>query len=202
LAPLIHLTVGALAGDLGADPVEAIARSTGLWTLNLLFAALAAALLCDLTDRPWLARWWRMAALFALLYASLHGLAYAVFDHSFDWPGIAEDVGRRPFIAVGVIGLALVVPVAAASSGATRLRLERLTYLAAAVAVFHYLWLAKQDIAAPAAYALALCLLLWARTQGLRGGAPVRDSGSRARAVTPAARTLKNQRSSTVRRIG
>lgn len=171
LAPLARLAAETYTGDLGADPVETITRSTGIWTLNLIFATLAITPARKLTGWQWLARFRRMLALFAFFYACLHFMAYLIFDQFFDWAGIALDIGKRPFITVGFICFALLIPLAATSTdsmmrrlgGRRWLRLHRLAYLIAAAAVFHYLWLVKRDIGAPAAYAVILCLLLCAR---------------------------------------
>ncbi|BBL74506.1 sulfite oxidase heme-binding subunit YedZ [Methylomagnum ishizawai] len=180
--PALRLTVGALTGGLGADPVAAITATTGLWTLNLLFATLAITPLRRLTGWHGLGRPRRMLGLFAFFYACLHGAAYLVFEQFFDWAGMLADIGKRPFIAAGCLGFALMVPLAATSTdgmmrrlgGRPWRRLHRLAYLCALAAVLHYLWLVKRDITVPGLYALVLCGLLAARmVRPRRGPVPV-----------------------------
>ncbi len=171
LLPLLRLLIDLLNDELGADPVEAITHSTGDWALNLLLITLTITPLRKLSGWHWLARLRRELGLFCFFYAALHVLAYLLFDQSFEWRGIVQDIGKRPFITAGFLAFVLLIPLALTSTddmvrrlgGRRWLRLHRLAYLAAAAAVFHYLWLVKRDISQPAAYAVALCLLLGAR---------------------------------------
>jgi sulfoxide reductase heme-binding subunit YedZ len=171
LIPLVRLTAAGFSGGLGADPIETITRSTGIWTLNFLFITLAVTPLRKLTGWQWLARLRRTVALYSFFYACLHFAAYLVFDQFFDWPGIAKDIAKRPFIMAGFLSFVLLIPLAVTSTdgmihrlgGRRWQRLHRLIYLIAIVGVFHYLWLVKRDITAPACYIIILCLLLCAR---------------------------------------
>jgi sulfoxide reductase heme-binding subunit YedZ len=171
LIPVLRLSIGALTDDLGADPIEAITRSTGRWALNLLLVSLAITPLRRLSGWQWLVRLRRTLSLFAFFYASLHFLAYLAFDQSFDGAEIVKDVSKRPFIAVGFVCFLLLIPLALTSTdgmirrlgGRRWQRLHRLVYLIAMGAVFHYLWLVKRDITAPAWYAVALGMLFLAR---------------------------------------
>jgi sulfoxide reductase heme-binding subunit YedZ len=171
LIPLLRLVVDGFTGDLGADPVETLTRSTGRWSLNFLFITLAVTPVRRFTGWQWLARLRRIVALYSFFYACLHFAAYLVFDQFFDWPAIVADIGKRPFIAAGFLCFVLLIPLAATSTdgmirrlgGRRWTHLHRLVYFIAAAAVFHYLWLVKRDITAPAIYAVILCLLLCAR---------------------------------------
>jgi sulfoxide reductase heme-binding subunit YedZ len=180
LLPLARLVALGLTGGLGADPAETLTLSTGDWTLNFLFLTLAVTPLRKLTGWQWLARLRRTVALYSFFYACLHLGTYLVFDQFFDWPGILKDVGKRPYIAAGFFAFLLLVPLAVTSTdgmirrlgGRRWQRLHRLVYLIAIVGVFHYLWLVKRDIMAPAWYALVLCLLLCARMMVSRKARP------------------------------
>jgi sulfoxide reductase heme-binding subunit YedZ len=171
LVPLARLMVLGFSGGLGADPVEAVTRSTGTWTLNFLFLTLAVTPLRKLTGWQWLARLRRTVALYSFFYACLHFATYLVFDQFFDWPGILKDVAKRPYIAAGFFAFVLFVPLAVTSTDGMMRRLggrrwqqlHRLVYLIAIAGVFHYLWLVKRDISAPAWYIIILCVLLCAR---------------------------------------
>ncbi len=68
----------------------------------------------------------------------------------------------------GTLGVLSMTPLAVTSTtgwirrlgGRNWQRLHRLIYVSAAAGVVHYWWLVKSDIRAPAAYALALTILL------------------------------------------
>jgi sulfoxide reductase heme-binding subunit YedZ len=113
----------------------------------------------------------RELGLFAFFYAMLHFLTYLVLDQGFDWGTILEDIAKRPFITVGFLALLLLTPLAFTSTTASirRLgyrrwnRLHQLTYLAAALAVLHFIWRVKIDLSQPLIYATVLAALLVVR---------------------------------------
>ena len=72
LIPLAHLAWGFQADELGANPIEAITRGTGDWTLRFLLITLAVTPLRRLTSLHWLIRLRRMLGLYAFFYALLH----------------------------------------------------------------------------------------------------------------------------------
>jgi sulfoxide reductase heme-binding subunit YedZ len=89
LAPLAYLALGAWRGSLGANPIEAVTRSTGVWTLRLLILTLAVTPLRRLTGWNDVIRLRRMLGLFAFFYGSLHLLTYVWLDQFFDWQAMA-----------------------------------------------------------------------------------------------------------------
>lgn len=171
LIPLLRLAAAGLNHELGADPVETLTRSTGTWTLNFLFFTIAVTPLRKLTGWHWLVRLRRMVALYAFFYACLHFATYLVFDQYFDWPGIAKDIAKRPYIAAGFFAFVLLIPLALTSTNGMMKRLggrrwqmlHRLTYPIVIAGVLHYLWLVKRDITYPGLYIIVLCALLCAR---------------------------------------
>ncbi len=170
LLPAALLLAGLLRGTLGADPVAALLWQTGLWALRLLLASLAVTPLQRLTGWRWPIRFRRQLGLFAFFYACLHLAVYAVFDRSLDLAAVWEDIVERPFITVGALAFLLLVPLAATSTRAAVRRLgprwqqlHRLVYLAAGLAVLHYLWLVKADLRPPLIYAAILAVLLLLR---------------------------------------
>jgi sulfoxide reductase heme-binding subunit YedZ len=171
LAPLAYLAIGAWRGSLGANPIETITRSTGLWTLRLMVITLAVTPLRWATGWNDVIRVRRMLGLFAFFYGTLHLLTYLWLDQFFDWSAIAKDVVKRPFITAGFSAFVLLVPLAMTSTAAMiRLmggrawrRLHRLAYVAAALGVVHYWWLVKLDTRPPRNYGILLALLLLAR---------------------------------------
>lgn len=167
LIPLGWLIYGALANALGANPVKAIIHGTGVWTLRLLLLTLLATPLRRMFGWAWPVAVRRMLGLFAFFYAVLHLFTYLLLDQSFDWPAIGHDVVKRPFITVGMLAFALLVPLAATSTNAMarRLgknwkRLHRLAYVVPVLGVVHYYWLVKADVRAPLVYGVLVAILL------------------------------------------
>jgi sulfoxide reductase heme-binding subunit YedZ len=183
LAPFAHLLYGALADTLGANPAEALIRSTGDWTLRMLCLTLAVTPLRQWTNWSALARLRRMLGLFTFFYALWHVLSYAWLDMGFDAAAIAKDIAKRPFILVGFSALTLMVPLAATSFnraiksiGAARWHaLHRAVYAIAVLALLHFFWMraGKNDFAEWSVYAVILGILLgWRLLAWLRTGRP------------------------------
>ncbi|UCF40692.1 MAG: sulfoxide reductase heme-binding subunit YedZ [Gemmatimonadota bacterium] len=173
LAPLGVLVRDALTGGLGANPVEEITHRTGLTAITFLTLTLAVTPASQLLGAGWLVRFRRMLGLFAFTYAVLHFLMYVADQTWLAGQGlslalVAEDVAERPYITVGFSAFLLLVPLAVTSTrgwvrrlgGKRWQRLHQLVYVAAAGAVFHFLWLVKADTRRPALYGGALVLLL------------------------------------------
>lgn len=178
LFPLARLVVLGFTGGLGANPIEFVTRSTGLWTLVILCVTLAVTPLRRLTGVNALLRLRRMIGLFAFFYALLHFTTYFWFDKWFDLPAILKDVFQRPFITVGFAAFLLLIPLALSSprAAARRLgrhwqRLHRLIYAIAVLAILHFWWMraGKHDLALPKLYgAIVLALLGWRVVVALR----------------------------------
>ena len=155
-------------GQLGANPLDFVTRTTGTLTLVFLVLTLSVTPLRRWTGANWLVRLRRMLGLYAFFYGALHLLCYVWFDKWFDPTAIAQDVVRRWFILVGVVAFTSLVPLAVTSTdgmikrlgGKRWQRLHRLTYLAAAAGVFHYYLLVKSDVRKPLAFAAVVALLL------------------------------------------
>lgn len=152
---------------LGADPVAEIEQRLGLWALRLLMATLAVTPLRQLTGQPVLLRFRRMLGLYAFLYACLHLTAYLVLDLRGYWTMIFEEIAKRPYITVGFGAWLLLLPLAVTSTkgwirrlGRNWVRLHKLVYAAAVLAVLHFWWLVKTDVREPALYAAILAVLL------------------------------------------
>jgi len=182
LLPFFWLLYRALADQLGANPQEALIRSTGDWALRFLCIVLAVTPLRLLSKTPSLARFRRMLGLFMYFYALVHFLSYSWFDMGFDVGDIVSDIIKRPFILVGALSLLLLSPLAATSFNAAIKRLgakrwqqlHRLVYGVAGLAVLHFFWMraGKNDFAEVAVYAGILAVLLgWRLRQYLRSRA-------------------------------
>ena len=115
LLPFCWLLYAAVTNGLGANPAEALSRSTGDWTLRFLCGVLAVTPLRIITNTPALARFRRMLGLFVYFYAVLHLLSYSWFDMGFDVAEIAKDIAKRPFILVGFSAFLLLTALALTS---------------------------------------------------------------------------------------
>lgn len=179
LMPFVWLSLQAATDGLGANPQEALIRSSGDWALRFVCIALAITPLRVMSGLSAVARWRRMLGLFAFFYACVHLLSYAVFDMGLDGPDIVRDIIKRPFILVGTLTFLLLLPLAATSFnravrwlGAQRWqRLHRLVYAAALTMLLHFFWMraGKSDFAEVAAYAAIVAFLLgWRLWRALR----------------------------------
>lgn len=170
LVPFGRLVYGAFSNSLGANPIEAITRSTGWWTLLFLMATLAVTPLRRLSGMNWLLRVRRMLGLYAFFYAFSHFVTFVWFDHWFDPAEMLMDVIKRPFITVGFGAFLLLLPLAVTSNntmvrrlGRNWQRLHRLVYAIGLLGVLHYWWLVKRDLTEPVIFAAVLAVLLGAR---------------------------------------
>jgi sulfoxide reductase heme-binding subunit YedZ len=171
LAPLGMLAWQAHAGDLGANPIDHLTDTLGVWALRLLLASLAMTPLRILFGLSWPIGLRRLLGLFAFAYAALHFAVWALVDHYLNWGQMAGDIVKRPYITVGMLALLLLVPLAVTSTsgmvrrlGAARWRwLHRLAYVVAGLAVLHFMWLAKVGVHDPYAYLAILAALLGVR---------------------------------------
>lgn len=146
LLPFCWLLYAAITNNLGANPAEALIRSTGDWTLRFLCVVLAVTPLRVITDAPALARFRRMLGLFVYFYVVIHLMSYSWFDMGFDLPDITKDIIKRPFILVGFSAFVLLTPLALTSFnraikalGAKRWQtLHKLVYGVAGLATLHF----------------------------------------------------------------
>lgn len=189
LVPVACLLYWFWTDDLTANPIDFITDTLGDWALRLLLASLALTPLRIVTGMAWQMTLRRLLGLFAFFYVALHFSVWIGLDHFFAWRQMGADIAKRPYITVGVAALTVLLPLAATSTsgmikrmGAVNWkRLHRLVYVAAALGVLHYIWLAKKVLLAPWIYAGVLALLLL-----IRVWETIRKQRRR-RAATPAA---------------
>ena len=155
---------------LGANPVERLLHELGRWGLKFLLLSLTVTPLRRWTGRNWLLRFRRMLGLFAFFYVVLHFLTYAILDQGLDVAAIIEDVLKRPYITLGMTGLLLLIPLALTSTkgmmrrlGKSWVKLHKLVYVIAIVAVWHFYWQVKLDTLDASIYASVLLVLLATR---------------------------------------
>ncbi len=169
LLPLLKLFVWPALDLAGANPVEFVTRSSGTWALVGLCLVLAVSPLRRLSGQAWLMRLRRSLGLLAFMYALVHLSTWVWLDQWFDLPAMLQDFFRRPFITVGLLAFALMLPLALTSTDAMVRRLgrrwsllHRLVYPAALLGALHYWWHkgGKNDYSEPLIYALIIGLLL------------------------------------------
>jgi sulfoxide reductase heme-binding subunit YedZ len=171
LLPLGVLAYRAATGDLTANPISFVTNWLGDWTFRLLLISLALTPLRMLSGISWQISLRRLLGLFTFCYACLHFTVWILLDHFFDWNQMLADLVKRRYITVGMLGLALLVPLAATSTsgmvkrlgGTNWRRLHRLVYVIGMLAALHFLWLAKKGRTDQYLYAAILAMLLGIR---------------------------------------
>ncbi|UXI66658.1 sulfite oxidase heme-binding subunit YedZ [Tahibacter amnicola] len=173
LLPLAGIGWDIAHQSLGPDPVAQLEHRTGDWALRLLLATLAVTPLRRVTGFAPLLRFRRMLGLFAFFYATMHLATYLIIDLGGFWTQLFAEIVKRPYITVGFLAWAGLVPLALTSTrgmmrrlGRRWTQLHRLVYPIALLAVLHFLWLVKsgQKIAVrePLVYlAIFAVLMLW-----------------------------------------
>ena len=166
--PLSLLSWDAYLGQLGANPIEFFLRTTGVLTLSYLLITLAITPFRKIFGWSSLIKYRRMIGLYAFFYCCVHLITYSIFGKSLDIGAIASDVWQRPFIAFGMVGLGLMIPLAVTSTNGMIKRLggkrwqmlHRLTYIIAILGVIHFYLIQKSDFTYPILFGLILVLLL------------------------------------------
>jgi methionine sulfoxide reductase heme-binding subunit len=166
--PLVLLLWDVYRQRVGANPLEFVTRTTGMLALIFLILALAITPVRSVFRFNVLIKFRRMLGLFAFFYAFLHLLTYVAFDRFFNIRSVPADIVSRPFIALGMTALFLMVPLAITSTnrmvkrlGGKRWRtLHKLTYVAGIAAVLHFWLLVKSDVRLPLTFGFILLLLL------------------------------------------
>jgi sulfoxide reductase heme-binding subunit YedZ len=182
LARLFQLAVLWLLQDLTANPIQFLEQRLGRSALALLVLSLAITPLVTLTGWTALKRHRRTLGLYAFGYAALHFLTFVVLDYELDWPEMLRLTGEKPFILVGTAASFILLALAVTSFSYWKKRLgkgwkwlHRLVYLAALLAVVHYLWAQKGSLAslsgnilAPLVVGVLVIILLVARIPAVR----------------------------------
>lgn len=171
ILPFLWIVWLTVSNGLGADPVKAIELRLGELGLQFLIGGLV------ITPLRWaglnLVRFRRAIGLVAFFYVTMHLSAWVVLDMGLRWQEMANDLVKRWYIIIGMLGFAAMVPLAITSNNRSirRLgaaawnRLHRLTYLAVLAGAIHYVVLVKAWPIEPLLYLGAavslLALRLW-----------------------------------------
>jgi sulfoxide reductase heme-binding subunit YedZ len=149
-----------------------VLNTCGQTALNLLMLTLCVTPIRRSTGINRLISLRRMLGLFAFFYVSLHFSSYLFLDLNLRWSTLGDDIAKRPFITLGFAALVLLVPLAVTSTngmqrrlGRNWIKLHRLIYPIAILAVIHYWWQkkSKADVGDPFTYGFLLAVLLGVR---------------------------------------
>ena len=175
-------------GGLGAEPINALQRELGQTGFKLLVVTLAVTPLRRFSGLN-LIRFRRALGLTVFMYISVHLTVWLVLDLQ-SFARIWADILKRPYITIGMVGFALMTPLAITSNnlmvrrlGNRWRQLHRLTYLVVVLGAVHFVMVRKGFQIEPLIYlAVALALLVmrvkWRRQQGpspAKGTLPTRQ---------------------------
>jgi methionine sulfoxide reductase heme-binding subunit len=153
LLPLALFSWTALQGQLGFNPVETALRHSGRAAVALLILSLAVTPLRKIFNLNVLHKLRKPLGLYAALYAGLHFAAFALWDYRLNLGLICEAFIQKPFLLLGLGSLLILVILAVTSTRDWRVRLrsgwrwlQRTVYLAAVLALAHYLLAVKGDL--------------------------------------------------------
>jgi sulfoxide reductase heme-binding subunit YedZ len=172
--PAAWVLVAYAGGLLGARPLNEAIHQIGLWTIRLIFLALAVTPLRQILQWQRLILVRRMVGVAAFAYVLLHFSLY-VTSQAFDLGKVASEIALRIYLTIGFTALLGLAALAATSTdgmvrrlGARRWqRLHRLVYAIGVLAVIHYCFQSKLDEWQPTimggllAWLLGYRLLLW-----------------------------------------
>ena len=186
LLPIIWLVGRVLIGgitpgtSLGQMPVGFINRYLGDWAFNFLLFSLALRPIAQITKVKVLMQYSRMIGLYAFFYALLHVLTYIWLEWVFDLGEILTDIGKRPFILLGVTAFILLViltitslkSVAKKLGGKKWKQIHKLVYILNVLVALHFWFAATHENGEPYIYAILVLTLLiyrWAYSAAKTG---------------------------------
>jgi sulfoxide reductase heme-binding subunit YedZ len=192
--PALWTALSFYLGWLQPQPYTAAIRQIGLWTIRLVFIALAITPLRSIVQWPRLILVRRMIGVAAFAYAITHLTLYTA-DQKFDLAKVAGEIVFRIYLTIGftaVIGLS-VLALTSTDGMIRRLgrrwqRLHRLVYVIALFAAVHYWMQSKLEIWEPTImagiYGWLMGYRLLARFFAVRGHLPLLWVGALGVAVT------------------
>ncbi len=160
----------AISGQAGPNPVQALEHEYGELALRLIILTLLVTPLRQWTGVS-LLKFRRALGLMAFFYVVAHLSVWLILDRQLVLLDIWKEIVKRPYITLGMLGFASMVPLAITSNDLSIRRLgaelwtkiHRLAYLAAAAGAAHYLLLVKAWPPEPIVYALVVASLLAVR---------------------------------------
>jgi len=175
LVPLGIIIYKTLFDLLGADPAKEIVLFTGEWAIYFLFLTLAVTPLRRLVNFKnfhfrWLQTHRRMLGLFALFYALLHVAAFLVFILGLDFSRFAKELVERPYIAVMIPAIILLIVLGVTSTqsmmrrlGKNWIKLHKAIYLIGILAWLHVFMQVRSSYFEAVLFGVILAALLLPR---------------------------------------
>lgn len=165
--PALWVALALSMGWLGARPLNEAIHQIGLWTIRLIFVALAVTPARQVLQWSRLLLVRRMIGVAAFAYALAHFSLYVV-DQAFDLTKVATEIALRIYLTIGFVALLGLAALAATSTdGMIRrmgsrnwLRLHRAVYVIGVLAVVHYSMQSKLEQWEPTIMAGLLAWLL------------------------------------------
>ncbi len=173
--PLGRVLLSTFGNPNAVNPIQDLTFGTGLPALIFLLLSLAVTPANTLFGWRWALPLRKWLGLYAFFYATAHLLIFVGLDYGFDVGLLSEAIFEKRYALVGLAAFLILLPLALTSTrgwqqrlGKVWKQLHRLVYLAAALAVVHFVWLVKADIREPLAYGAVLGVLLLARLPAVR----------------------------------
>jgi len=193
LLPFVWLAWQNSLGNL-IDPVDAFTEFTGKGAIILLMLGLSCTPANTIFGFRSALKVRKTLGLYTFGYAALHLLVFIGLDYGFNLDFILQDaLLKKPYIIVGFSALMILLPLAITSTkgwmkrlGRNWKRLHRLVYVAAVLAVIHFLWLVKFDLSEPLIFATILTVLLVVRIPPIRRRLSIQRRRQSSKRTTPA----------------
>jgi sulfoxide reductase heme-binding subunit YedZ len=174
--PFVVLVWDFANDNLTVNPIQEATLRTGKTALILLVLALACTPANTLFGLRKVLPLRRPLGLYAFFYVCLHLLIFVLVDYGLNWGLIEQAIVEKRFVLAGFAAFLLLLPLAITSTkgwmrrlGKGWKKLHRLVYVAAPLAVAHFVWLVKSDVREPLAYGALVGALLLLRAPVVRG---------------------------------
>jgi methionine sulfoxide reductase heme-binding subunit len=161
--------------NLTANPIQEATQRTGKAALILLVLSLSTTPLNTLFGLRQVLPLRRPLGLYAFFYACIHLVIFVYVDYGLDLELLQEAVLEKRYALVGLTAFLMLLPLALTSTkgwmrrlGKRWKKLHRLVYVAAGLAVIHFLWLVKADIREPLIFGAIVGALLLLRLPRVR----------------------------------
>jgi sulfoxide reductase heme-binding subunit YedZ len=193
LLPLVLIIWDFFQNQLTVNPIQEVTFRTGKTALVLLVLSLSVTPVNIVLGIRQVLPLRKLLGLYAFMYVGLHFLIFVGLDYGLDLQLIYEAVFEKRYALVGFAAFLILLPLAITSTrgwmkrlGRNWKRLHRLVYLAAFLAVVHFVWLVKSDIREPLAFGAVVALLLIIRLPRIRRAvSSSRNRYKRARKTRP-----------------
>ena len=178
LIPFIDLNLRAFGiyGSLGANPVETIIHTNGIWGLRVLIATLMLSPLNRYSGIKIFRQLAKPLGLVALFYALNHFLSYAIIDLGGDLRIVMVDIIETPYLIVGWGGFLCLLSLGVMSFKRlqpwyekNRSTISGMVYSSAVLGVWHYYWNTKTIEIEALIYCLMVCILVLLKVRVTQG---------------------------------